>query len=463
MSYKMKKYDLVVIGSGPGGYVAALEAARLGLKTVIVEKTFLGGTCLNRGCIPTKAMVVSAKVYRYIKQADSFGIKVGSAKVDFSSVVKRKNAVVSKLGKGIEFLLKNRGVDIVYGEAGFLSRNRVSVKGEGELEADNIIIAAGSEPLIPDNIMNDGEFVFNSNQILSLDRVPDSMVVIGGGYIGCEFASIFASFGTRVYLVEMLPEILPGFDRETVKLLISGFKKNGVEVITGTKVKTVKGSKNGGFVNLENSKKIAADAVLLAVGRRLNTSIEGIEVLNLDIERGRIATNGSMRTNVKNIFAVGDVTGKSLLASVAYCQGLVAARSCAGEEQEMNYDVIPSCIFTFPEIAAVGITEQQAKERGLKVRVGKFPFSAVGRSLADGSGEGFVKIVSGYDDGRIYGCHIAGGNAGEILSEVTLAMSRGLKVKDIAEAVHIHPTLSEGVMESALAVYGLSPHIPLKK
>ncbi|MCK5162044.1 MAG: FAD-dependent oxidoreductase, partial [Candidatus Aureabacteria bacterium] len=221
--------------------------------------------------------------------------------------------------------------------------------------------------------------------------------------------------------------------------------------------------KNGGFVNLENSKKIAADAVLLAVGRRLNTSIEGIEVLNLDIERGRIATDGSMRTNVKNIFAVGDVTGKSLLASVAYCQGLVAARSCAGEEQEMNYDVIPSCIFTFPEIAAVGITEQQAKERGLKVRVGKFPFSAVGRSLADGSGEGFVKIVSGHDDGRIYGCHIAGNNAGEILSEVTLAMSRGLKVKDIAEAVHIHPTLSEGVMESALAVYGLSPHIPLKK
>lgn len=456
-------YKVVIIGGGPGGYVAAIRAAQLGAKVLVVEKDGLGGTCLNRGCIPTKALVAGAEIIRTLRKAAEFGIVVENPAPDFSRFMARKDQVVQRLVAGINFLFKKNKIDFVKGTGKLLSPNTVEImKDDGTREqvmGENIIIAAGSRPAAIPSLGWDGINVITSDEALNLSEIPKSLLIVGGGVIGCEFACIFAELGTKVTIVEIMPSILSTVDKEAARLIQTLFKKRGISLKTGVGIKEVNREQEGVAVTLDNGEQLNADKMLVSIGRAFNSERLGLEAVGVKTGvKGEILVNSRLETSVENIYAIGDITNKIQLAHVASSQGIVAVENIMGKSTEMDYTVVPNCIFTSPEVAAVGITSQMAEAQGLAVKSGKFPFMASGRAQAAGEAEGFVKILADKATDKILGVTIVGPHATDLIAEATLAIKLGAAAEQLASTIHAHPTLAEAVMEAAEAVNGLSIH-----
>ncbi|MFZ5631943.1 MAG: dihydrolipoyl dehydrogenase [Bacillota bacterium] len=455
-------YKVVVIGAGPGGYVAAIRAAQLGARVALVEKGNVGGTCLNRGCIPTKALAAGVSVLHAIRRASQFGVGAGEVTIDFGRMMERKNQVVGRLVQGVEFLLKKNKVDLIRGAARLSGKGRVVVEGPGgprEIEAGSIILATGTEPALNRAFGYDGERVITSDEALNLEKVPEKLLVIGGGVIGCEFACIFAALGSKVTVVEIMPTILPLMDREVARQMQGLLKRQGINIKTGVKIREVKKG-NQVVAVLEGGEEIEADRVLISIGRVMNLKGLGLEEAGVALgDRGEVLVNDRMETSVPGIYAIGDITGRIQLAHVASAQGLVAVDNIMGRGRLMDYSLIPSCIYTSPEVGSVGLTTQEVEEKGIKVKSGKFPFMASGKAQAMGETDGFVKILADPDTDRILGVHIVGPHATDLIAEAAVAMQMGATVKQLAETMHAHPTLAETIMEAAGAVHGMSIHM----
>ncbi|MDA8233557.1 MAG: dihydrolipoyl dehydrogenase [Clostridia bacterium] len=456
------RYQIAIIGGGPGGYVAAIRAAQLGAKVAVIEKARLGGTCLHWGCIPTKTLVAGVENLHAIKKAGEFGITTANPVVDFQRLMERKNQVVDRLLTGINYLFKKNKIDLYQGTGKLLSPHKIEVtKADGvieEIAAENIIIATGSEPALIESY--DGERVITSNEALALSEIPKRLLVVGGGVIGSELACIFAGLGAEVTMVEIMPTILLGVDKEISRLLQTLFKRRGITVKTKAKLQEIRKNQDGVAAVLDTGEELAADKILISIGRTFNSCGLGLEALGVEQgPRGEIMVNSRLQTNVPNIYAIGDITNKIQLAHVASAQGITAVENIMGNPKEMDYDVVPSCIFTFPEVAGVGVTSQQAEEQGISIKTGKFPFMALGKAQATGETDGFVKILADPVSDRILGVHIVGPRATDLIAEATLAVKLRATAQQLAETIHAHPTLAEAVMEAAEAVHGRSIHI----
>jgi len=447
------KYDVAVIGSGPGGYVAAIYAAISGKKTVIFEKGHIGGTCLNVGCIPTKALLASAELFKKIKKASDFGIEVEGVKVNTETMFSQKEDIVKKLRNGIEALLKGRKIDIVNERATLKEKGKVHTEN-GEYEADSIIIATGSNPHEITGMETDGNLVLNSTHALSCKDLPEKAVIIGGGVIGIEFASIWSTLGVKVEVVEMADEIIPAADKEIAKRLRLMLKKNKIKFHIKTKVEALDKKEDSVIVKLDSGKEIEADKVLVSVGRKLN-----LEDIKLDIEMdGRfVKTDGSMKTSIDGVYAIGDITSVWQLAHVASSQAFVAVDSICGKEAFFSYRAIPSCVYSIPEIAWCGKTEDELKEEGEPYKKGMFRFSALGKAMTIREKDGFVKVLSDEMD-NVLGVHIIGPKATELISEANLALASRLKLYEWDGVIHAHPTLSEILMEAVHDAEGHCVH-----
>jgi len=457
-------FSLVVIGTGPGGYVAAIRAAQLGLQTAVVEKDELGGTCLNWGCIPTKSWIMTAHLYEQSRRAREFGIEVGEPRLNWSALVERKNKVVKQLTGGVRSLLTGRGVEIVKGTARLASANRVAVASGGgtiELSADHILLATGAEATLPPGFSLDGERVITSKEALDLTRQPGRIAVLGGGVVGCEFACFFAAIGTQVTLIEMLPRLVPAEDDEIAETLAREMKKRKIAIHLDTKVESLKQNPDGSTaLILTGGKAVEVDCVLVATGRRPYAQGLGLEALGVARgDRGKIVVNDRLQTSVKGLYAIGDVTDIKQLAHFASAQGKAAVELIAGHPAQTNWRAVPGATFTNPEIASVGLTEREAKAEGFAVRVGRFPFRAHGRNIADGETTGFVKLVADAGTGQVLGAHIIGAKASELIHECSLAIAADLDARDLARAIHAHPTLTETIGEAAEDVEGLAIHL----
>lgn len=458
------EYDVVIIGAGPGGYVAAIRAAQLGLSVCAVEEAAVGGTCLNRGCIPTKALYASVSLLAQMRRASEYGLRVGEVAADFPAIMARKAAVVDRLVKGIHHLFKKNRITLLAGRGRLLDCRRVRVEGPGgevrEVIGRHVILATGSRPAVFPALGYDGRQVITSDEALSLEAVPASLLVVGGGAIGCEFASLFAELGSRVTVVEAMPNLLPLVDEEVSRQLRSYFKRRGIEVKTGTTVQAVEKRPSSVKVFLGSGEELEVERVLVSVGRVPNTSDLGLEEAGVEVNaRGEIPVTEGMETNVPGIFAVGDVTDvRAKLAHVASRQGVVAAERIAGRPAAMDYRAVPSCVFTRPEVASVGLTEAEAEKAGQPVRVGRFFFLANGKALAMGETEGFVKVVADGRDGRVLGVHIIGPHASDLIAEGTLAVEAGVSAERLAQVIHAHPTLPEALLEAAEAAEGRAIH-----
>ncbi|CAG1065460.1 dihydrolipoamide dehydrogenase [uncultured bacterium] len=457
----MREFDVIVIGAGPGGYVAAIRAAQLGAKTALIERNSIGGTCLNRGCIPTKALYYSAKALEAARHAAEFGVNVGEVSFDLAKAVERKDGVVKKLVGGIEQLLKGNKVEVIKGDGFVEAAGKVRVtKADGteELSCKSIIIATGSEPAMIPAFNIDKKNILTSTEMLDIKKVPESLLVIGGGVMGCEFASMFSSFGSKVMIVELLPTILSTEDKMVSRTIAKRYKETGVQVLTEVQVESVKAEEGRVKTTLKDGREFITEKVMVAIGRSFNSANMGLDKAGVIVEKGRISVDDRMETNVKGIYAIGDVTGKMLLAHVASVQGIVAANNAAGKDAKMDYSVIPAGIFTDPEIASVGLREKEAEEKGMNVAIGRFPYAASGKALGMGETEGFVQIISDPATDKVLGCSIVGAHATDLIGEVALAMKTGATVKDITETIHAHPTLPEIVMEAAEDVHGMAIH-----
>jgi dihydrolipoamide dehydrogenase len=464
------KYDIIVIGSGPGGYVAAIRAGQLGLKTALVEKDDkLGGTCLHVGCIPTKSLLFNAEVYDYFKHAKDYGIICKEFSLDWATVMARKAAIVKRLSKGVEFLEKKNKVETIQGFATLAGPGRVTVtdaKGrKRELTAKSVVLATGSEAKLLPGLEADGKIILTNKEILDLKEVPKTMVVIGAGAVGVEFASIFHRFGAKVTILEMLPHAVPLEDEEISAELEKSFKKQGIAMHLGAKVEKVAKTSKGVTVDFTTSdgkpQKLEADTCLVAVGRAPNTQNIGLEKTRTRLERGFVRTNGFMQTDEPGLYAIGDIVADSpLLAHVAEMEGIVAVTHAAGKHAEpINYNQVPNCTYTEPEIASVGQSERKAREAGHAVKIGKFPFAANSKAGILGAREGFVKIVSDEKYGEVLGVHMIGPRVTEMIAEAVVVMRLEGTVDDLAHAIHPHPTLTEAVLEAAEGVEGMSIHI----
>jgi dihydrolipoamide dehydrogenase len=454
------RFDLVVIGGGPGGYVAAIRAAQLGLSVALVEREQLGGVCLNWGCIPTKALLASAGLLTSLESGDEMGVLVGEPAVDAAAMFERKERVVERLRSGVSKLLGKRGVS-VYEGSGTLRNGAVTVEGpDGEVEllCDCVILATGSSPMIPGAFPYDGSVVVSTREALSDARIPDSVLIVGAGAVGCEFAGFYSAIGRRVTLVEMLPEILPGEDASAVRLLRAAMKKRGVDVRSGTRVEAIEVEGDSARTTLSDGDVVKSGRVLLAMGRRPNIQEAGIPEAGVERTDGAVSVDDHMRTSVQNVYAIGDLVGGWLLAHVASREGIVAASNAAGSDATMSYRAVPRCTFTRPEIASVGLTEQEAKKSGVELAAGRFALGASGKALADGDTSGFVKILSESSGGRVVGGVVVGPHASELIHEIALAVHAELSVDVLTSMIHAHPTLSESVMEAAEAVEGRSIH-----
>ncbi|HHV61765.1 MAG TPA: dihydrolipoyl dehydrogenase [Firmicutes bacterium] len=461
------EFDVVVIGGGPGGYVAAIRAAQLGARAgarvCLVEEAELGGTCLNRGCIPTKALVASASALEFAKRLGDFGVRAGEASYDFGMMMDRKDKIVERLRGGVAFLLKRHKVTVIKGRARLAGAGSIEVEPDGQqamvLNARNIIIATGSRPVIFPGFEHDGEIILTSDEVLNLREVPATLLIVGGGVIGCEFACIFSALGTKVTIIELMSSILPSEDRDVQKLLSAALRKRGVQVKTGVRIQSIARVDGRATATLESGETVVCDKALLSVGRACNSDGIGLEAVGVNVgPKGEIIVDDRMATNVPGIYAIGDVTGKTLLAHVASAQGIVAAHNIMGEEKRMNYDAVPACIFTAPEIASVGLTADRAQERGIEVVTGRFPFAASGKAVSMGEPDGFVKMVADKSTDRLLGVQIIGPHATELIAEATLAVRSSITAREFAETIHAHPTLAEALMEAAEAVHGLSIH-----
>jgi dihydrolipoamide dehydrogenase len=459
-------YDLIVIGSGPGGYVCAIRAAQLGMKVACVEKRdSLGGTCLNVGCIPSKAMLsTSEKYHEAHSDFAKLGIKTGGVTLDLPAMMKYKNSVVEANTKGIEFLFKKNKIDWLKGVGKIVAKGQVDVAGT-VYDAKNIVIATGSDVAGLPGIEIDEEKIVSSTGALELSDVPKEMVVIGGGVIGLELGSVWARLGAKVTVVEFVDQILPGMDEEIRKESAKIFKKQGLIFKTSTKVTSAKASKKGVDLTLEpaaggDEEKLSTDVVLVAVGRKAYTDSLGLDAVGVETdERGRVKTDGHFKTNVEGIYAIGDVIAGPMLAHKAEDEGVVLAEMLDGQSGHIDYNLIPGVVYTWPEVANVGQTEEQLKNAGVKYKVGKFPFMANGRARAMNMVDGFVKILADAKTDRVLGCHIIGPEAGTLIAEVVLGMEFGTSAEDIARTCHAHPTLEEVVKEAALAVDGRQLHM----
>ncbi|MFH1279799.1 MAG: dihydrolipoyl dehydrogenase [Candidatus Eisenbacteria bacterium] len=465
-----QSYDLIVIGSGPGGYVATVRAAQLGLSTAIVEKQkALGGTCLHWGCIPTKVLLYAAEMRENLDHMKQYGIEVEGFSVDWKKLLRRKKIVVDKNAKGVEYLMKKGKVDVLQGTGFIEAPGKVRVTPEeGDaviLETKNILVATGSQVASIPGADFDGDKIISSDDALYLEEVPKSMVVLGGGAVGVEFASLYHSFGCEITLVEMLPGLVPLMDAEVSKELARAFQKRGIAVKVGTKFVSVDKTGDGVKVVLENvesggKETIAAGKLLVAVGRRPVTDGIGLDEAGVKRERGFIPTGPRMETNVPGIYAIGDVVPTAALAHLASEEGVVAVEGIAGRDpQPIDHDQVPSCVYCIPEIAAVGLTEEEARRRGHDAKVGKFPFSANSKAAVVGDTVGFVKIVSDAKHGEILGVHMIGHHVTELLSGVTAVMHAEGGVHELGETIHPHPTLSEAIHEAALAAGEGAIHI----
>ncbi len=460
----MEAYDVIVIGSGPGGYVGAIRCAQLGLKTAIIEKQWLGGVCLNVGCIPTKSLLKNAELAHTLRErAAEFGIKFEKLELDYSAAYKRSRQVADRLSKGVGFLMKKNAIDVVNGTARIISRNQVSVQNKDgittELTTKNIVIATGSYAGTIPGVKIDGEKVITYLEAIQQSTNPKSVVIIGAGALGAEFATLWNSYGSKVTLVEMLPRVLPLEDEEVSNELKKAFIKRGIDILTDAKVLSVTTSAKGCIVKVSTGgeeKEIAANQTLIATGFKPNTSNLGLEEIGIELtERKFVQVNEHMATNVPGVWAVGDVTGKLLLAHVASAQGIVCAESIAGvETKPLDYVMMPRATYSQPQVASFGYTEAQAKEKGLEYKVGKFNFQANGKALGLGDYAGFAKIIADANSGELLGAHLIGPEVSELLPELTLAKNSELTVEEIASNVHAHPTLSEVLMEASLAVNG---------
>lgn len=459
-------YDVIVIGAGPGGYVCAIRAAQLGFKVACVEKRVtLGGTCLNIGCIPSKALLhASEKYHEAHGLLAQMGVKVSGVALDLPAMMKHKDDVVKANTAGIEFLFKKNKVDWLKGAGKVLSAGQVDVAGK-TYAAKHIVIATGSDVVSLPGIVIDEKKIVSSTGALTLDKVPGTMVVIGGGVIGLELGSVWSRLGAKVTVVEYLDRIFPGMDAEVAKEAQKIFKKQGLEFKLATKVTSAVPTATGVDLTLEPAsggapEKMSADIVLVAVGRKAYTDSLGLKDAGVEMdERGRIKTNGHFETNVKGIYAIGDVIAGPMLAHKAEDEGVILAEILAGQAGHIDYNLVPGVVYTWPEVASVGKTEEQLKAEGVAYKAGKFPFMANGRARAMGATEGFVKILADAKTDRVLGCHIVGPEAGTLISEVTLGMEFGASAEDIARTCHAHPTLEEVVKEAALAVHGRPLHV----
>jgi len=468
-----KNYDIAIIGAGPGGYVAAIRASQLGGKVVVIEKDELGGTCVNRGCIPTKALLASAQLLDSLKKGSEFGIKSGEVNVDFSVIVKRKERVVKQLVSGIGQLFKSHSIEVIKGKGKLTEKIKDKLieieieKGDGSEEkvtAKKLIIATGSVPAQIPGISIDERDVITSDQALELKEVPSSILIVGGGVIGVEFASIFNSLGTKVTIVELLQRIIPTEDGEISEQLKKSLVKSRIEVNTGVKVREIvshNGNRKVVIETLEGREEKVAQKVLIATGRRPYTEGLNLEKTGIGVEKGRILVNENMETNLPGIYAVGDVVGGVLLAHVASAEGIVASENATGNQLKIDYRVIPNCIYSIPEVASVGLSEERAKEMGYEVAVGRFPFLANARATILGERVGMVKIVADRRTDEILGVHIVGPDATELIGQASVAIKARVTTRNLERIIHGHPTLSEAIFEAAHDVHGEA--IDLKK
>jgi dihydrolipoamide dehydrogenase len=461
-------YDVIVLGSGPGGYVAAIRASQLGLKTAIVERENLGGICLNWGCIPTKALLKSANVFEYIQHAADYGISVSNQKADFSAMIKRSRDVAGGMSNGIAFLMKKNKIDVIKGSGKLKAGRKIDVTGEDgktvSYEAKSIIIATGARSRELPNIKQDGKKIIGYREAMSLPTQPKSIVVIGSGAIGVEFAYFYNAIGTKVTVVEYLPNIVPVEDEEVSKQLERSFKKQGIEIMTEASVESVDAKGAGCKVKVKTKKGeekiLECDVVLSAVGITANIENIGLEEVGIVIDKGRILVNEFYQTNIPGYYAIGDIVPGPALAHVASAEGIICVEKIAGHHPEpLDYKNIPGCTYCSPEVASVGMTEKQAKEAGIEIKVGKFPFSASGKASASGAKDGFVKLIFDAKYGELLGGHMIGSNVTEMIAEIVAIRKLETTGHELIKTVHPHPTMSEAIMEAAAAAYGEVIHL----
>uniref|UniRef100_A0A7C3MMN4 Dihydrolipoyl dehydrogenase n=1 Tax=Dictyoglomus thermophilum TaxID=14 RepID=A0A7C3MMN4_DICTH len=463
----MEKYDVIFLGGGSGGYVGAIRAADLGKKVCVIEERDLGGTCLNRGCIPTKALLKSAEIYNSIKEGHILGIKVDSFGYDVNGIYDWKENVVKKLVTGIEYLFKSRKITLKKGKGKILDNTTVEVEtkeGKELIKGDNIVIATGSEPAIIPSFKIDGVNVLTSDDALRLREIPKDILIVGAGAIGIEFANFYNAFGSKVTIVEMMPQVVPTLkDKKIAALLQRILSKKGIEIKTGAKIENIEVKDSKVYSTLSTGETIESEKVLVSIGRKLNSDNIGLENVGINTEKGRIVVNEYLRTNVDNIYAIGDVIGGLLLAHKAMKEGEVVAEIIAGEEKKMDYRVLPWAIFSNPEIAVCGLTEEEAKEQGMEVLIGEFPFTANGKAVTMNATDGLVKVVARKEDKVLIGAQIVGPEASVMIAELALAIKNNLTLDDVADTIHTHPTLPEAIMEAVKVPLGSVVHIALRR
>jgi dihydrolipoamide dehydrogenase len=457
----MGTFDVVIVGAGPGGYVAAIRAAQLGASVCLIERDALGGTCLNRGCIPSKALIHSAELWKRVQHGAMFGVIAGGSSFDWSKAQARKNEIVTTQVQGIKTLLQAAKVEVKTGVGSLVDARTVKVVcdgAEGTVTGNAIILAPGSEAAHIPGVQIDGERVLTSTEALRMPTLPKSFLIVGGGVIGMEFASMLSSLGTTVTVVEMLPQVLAMEDPMLVRVLQGALQKQGVTFHVNTKVEKVETSPSGVRVQIGGGTQLEAERVLVATGRSLNSRAIGLEAAGVTTERGAILVNDRMETNIPGVYAVGDVTGLSLLAHVASMQGLVAAANATGGYAAMDYFAIPNCIYTDPEIASVGLSEAKAKEQGRAVKLGRFSFAGLGKAMCIGETAGMVKVIADAQSDKVLGVGIVGPHATDLISEAVVAVRQGLTVRQVSEAIHAHPTLPEAIAEAMHDVHGQAVH-----
>ncbi len=460
-------YDLIVLGSGPGGYVAAIRASQLGMNVAVVERSELGGICLNWGCIPTKSLLKSAQVFDYIKHAETYGISVsGDASADFSKVVKRSRGVADSMSKGIQFLFKKNKIDVIQGFGKLKDNKTLTItneEGEKEVSAKHIILATGARSKQLENLPQDGKKIIGYREALTLPKLPESMIIVGSGAIGSEFAHFYHTMGTKVTLVEYLPTIIPNEDEEVGKTLGRAFKKAKMKIMVGSSVESVDTSGNLCKVQIKTKKGIEeheAEIVLSAVGVTPNLENIGIEELGIALENGKVIVDDYYKTNIDGIYAIGDIVHGQALAHVASAEGITCVEAINGLKPEIiDYKNIPGCTYTSPEVASVGMTEKMAIEAGYEIKVGKFPFTASGKASSAGAKDGFVKLIFDAKYGELLGGHMIGANVTEMVAELVAIRKLETTGHQIIKTVHPHPTMSEAIMEAAAAAYGEAIHI----
>lgn len=459
-------YDVIVIGSGPGGYVTAIRAAQLGLKTAVIERESLGGICLNWGCIPTKALLKSAQVFEYLNHAEEYGISVKDAKADFSKIVKRSRDVADGMSKGVQFLLKKNKLDVISGSGKITAKGKVEVDDKGKkqiVEGKHIIVATGARSANLPFMPQDGKKIIGYREAMSLPKQPKSMVIVGSGAIGSEFAYFYNALGTQVTLIELLPNIVPVEDEEVSKQLERSFKKQGINIMTGAQVESVDTKGDGCKVKVKTKKgieEISCDIVLSAVGITANIENVGLQEMGVIVDKGRITVDEYYKTNIPGIYAIGDCIPGPALAHVASAEGIICVEKIAGHQPEpLNYNNIPGCTYCSPEVASVGYTEKAAREKGYELKIGKFPYSASGKASAAGQKDGFVKLIFDARYGELLGAHMIGYNVTEMIAEIVALRKLETTGHELIKTVHPHPTMSEAIMEAAAAAYGEVIHL----